>query len=364
MNPLKKNENLIYMLIWLMVLALPVFTLRGEQNFNWTRVLLEWVRISPFLLVFILNNNILVPRFLLQKKQTKYIIYLSVTIVCIAFLFDYTRYLKDYLIPEGPQPFNGNWPFDQPPGPGDHLPHRPEMGHLSLWARVFDRVIFSFLVVGFNTAVKLIFRRHEEEKNSEEQQKIHLQTELSFLRQQVSPHFFMNTLNNIHALIDIEKGQAQEAVIQLSHLMRYLLTGSQSGTAVLKDELDFLHSFINLMRLRYSERVEITVDLDVDHPERKIHPLLFVALVENAFKYGVSYSKPSAISIQAKTSNNELTFSVKNSKFQEATESGTGLGLENLRKQLALLYGTNFSLEIHETANSYHVELKIPFADD
>jgi len=353
----KDKENIIYLLISLIILLMPVFILRNEQQISTSRIILEWIRILPFFFIFIFNNAVLVPVFLFKKKQAWYFVLLSISIIVIAWLGDYTRFLNEFIRPEGSPP-------DIAPDFG-HLPPPSRIeGELSPWQRITDTIILGFMVAGFNTALKLILKSKEDEKQREEQQKIILQTELSFLRQQISPHFFMNTLNNIHALIDIEKTQAQEAVIQLSHLMRYLLTESQHGTAVLKDEFDFLNSFIDLMRLRYSERVEIFVDLDIHEPERKIHPSLFVSLVENAFKYGVSYSKPSAIFIQAKTSANTLIFSVKNNKFHNATKPSTGLGLENLRKQLALLYGTNFSLEIQETADIYHVELKIPFADD
>lgn len=350
----KVKENIIYILISLIILLMPVFILRNEQQLTTPRIIMEWIRILPFFFIFIFNNAVLVPVYLFKKKQAQYLVLLSISIILIAWMGDYTRYLNEYFRLEG-----------RPPDFA-HLPPPIEIEEevSSPWQRITDTIILGYMVAGFNTAMKLILKSKEDEKQHEEQQKIMLQTELSFLRQQISPHFFMNTLNNIHALIDIEKTQAQEAVIQLSRLMRYLLTESQNGTAVLKDELDFLNSFIDLMRLRYSDRVDISIDLNIDMPERKIHPLLFVSLVENAFKYGVSYSKPSAIFIQAKTSVNALVFSVKNKKFSEAPESGTGLGLENLRKQLALLYGNNFSLEIQETADIYHVELKIPFAND
>ena len=171
----------------------------------------------------------------------------------------------------------------------------------------------------------------------------------------------MNTLNNIHALIDIDTNQAQVAVIKLSKLMRYLLTESQQGKAPIKDEFDFLNSYIDLMRLRYSDRVKISVELNVEKPEKKIPSLLFVSLVENAFKYGVSYSKPSFITIWSKTTNEELIFSVKNSISPEKSlEPGTGVGLENLRKQLSLIYGSNFKFEVQEIEEVYQVLLQIP----
>lgn len=360
----KHRENLIYLSIWLTVFALPVFTLRGESNFSWERVIIEWFRILPFLLIFILNNNGLVPFFLFRKKNLQYLLILTIAVVLISLLFDNFRHIQEYLMPERPPHFGNNDLFDRPPPPGKRMP-KPEPYSLSIMGRLIDRIIISYLVVGFNTAVKFVFKHQEEEKKQEEQKKIHLQTELSFLRQQISPHFFMNTLNNIHALIEIEASHAQAAIIKLSKLMRYLLTESQQGKAYIKDEFDFLNSYIDLMRLRYSDRVKISVDLNIDDARKKIPTLLFVSLVENAFKYGISYSKPSFITIWAKMQNNKLIFNVKNSKSPEKSlESGTGVGLENLRKQLSLLFGANFSFEIQETDEIFNVQLQIPLEND
>ena len=123
-----------------------------------------------------------------------------------------------------------------------------------LGGRFFDLIIISFLVVGFNTAVKFVFRRQEEEQNIEEQKKIHIQTELSFLKQQISPHFFMNTLNNIHALVDISPEEAKEAIIRLSGLMGYMLYESQTEKISVQKEMDFVRSYVELMRIRFHQR--------------------------------------------------------------------------------------------------------------
>jgi len=359
MNSKTGRENLIYFLIWIIVLALPVFRLIGEGGFNWISIWLEWIRISPFMLVFFLNNYVLVPLLLFRKSNLKYLLYVSLIIVAISFLSDFTNYLRDFLLP------NNIPPFRNLPPEGHGTPHTRGMEQSTYGARVFDRTLLSYLVVGFNTAVKFIFKRQEDEKNNEELQKMHLQTELSFLRQQISPHFFMNTLNNIHALIEYDYRLAQVSVIKLSKLMRYLLTESQEGVATLGDEFEFLNAYVDLMRLRFSERVQIKIDWHFDNPDRKIHSLLFVSLVENAFKYGVNHSGASIITILAETVDDKLILYVENDKFPEiVNESSTGLGLENLKKQLNLLYTDNFELSIWSTDNHFYVQLTIPLEND
>lgn len=347
------NEALIYVVIWLMVLALPIFTLRGTEYFNWSIALQEWIRFVPFLLIFIINNKVLVPNFLFKKRNVQYIVWLSIAIIGIVYFSEYLRFLNESFHPNPPPRFSP-----------DGFHPRANDGKI-LGGRLIDKIIISFLVVGFNTAIKFVFKRQEEEQQAEIQKKMHLETELALLRHQISPHFFMNTLNNIHALIDIEKTQAQKAVIKLSHLMRYLLSESKKGTATLKEEFEFLNSYIDLMRLRFSEKVKVTVSLTIEDDAKKIPSLLFVSLVENAFKYGVSYSKLSSISIMAHEADKELVFTVENTKSSTNTaEESTGVGLENLRKQLELIYGSRSSFNISEDELMFKVELKIPFIYD
>lgn len=345
-----KRENIIYLIIWLFVLLLPVFTLQGARNFSQTRVYMEWIRMLPFLLIFIINNSVLVPKLLLNKKTVFYGISVLVLVVGVTLASQYLRYIQNLVL---------EW---QQQSPRQYL-FRSQGKTFEY--RMATNILISFLVVGFNNAIKLLINREKEEKLQQEKDKVHLQTELSFLRNQISPHFFMNTLNNIHALIKFDADQAQKSVIQLSTLMRHLLNESKNGLATIQTEFDFIKSYVDLMRIRLSKRVEITIDLDVTESDRIIPSLLFISLVENAFKYGVDYSKTCFISIIAGVENDQLFFEVKNSKAtQNEEEVKTGVGLENLKKQLVLLYGPNYSLDITDNDFEFIVNLKIPLNDD
>ncbi|WP_180327367.1 sensor histidine kinase [Labilibaculum manganireducens] len=252
-------------------------------------------------------------------------------------------------------------PFRKPPN--DRKPLFE--GYKSFNYIIFENMIISFLVIGFNNAIKIGIQRHLEELQHEEKEKIYLKTELSFLRQQISPHFFMNTLNNIHALIEIDQIQAQKSIIKLSKLMRYLLNESQQGTATIREEFEFMTSYIDLMRIRYSDKVKINIDLDVKEDYIKIPSLLFISLVENAFKYGVSYSQESYIFIDAKQDQHWLIFEIKNSVSPlSKKEKGIGVGLVNLQKQLDILFDGIQSLNITESENEYYVRLTIPLEND
>lgn len=354
----RKRENIIYFLIGCMVLLLPIFVLHNEQQLHWHRIIMEWVRILPLLIVFGWNNFFLLPHFFLKKKYPEYFIILLASIFIIVYLGDYTRYVKEYFISE-------ERPLKNPPYFDRNQIITNNESKMSAWVRILNTTLLSILVVGFNTAVKLIFKRHNEEKALEEKQKLYLQTELSFLRQQISPHFFMNTLNNIHALIDIEQSQAQRAIIELSNMMRYLLEGSQQHYSTIKEEFDFLNSYIDLMRLRCSDKVKISINLNVENPGKKIHPLLFVSLVENAFKHGISYRHDSYIDIKATIEGNRLIFQTENYDFQKKADSARkGIGMENLQKQLSLLYGKNYELNVKKIENKYITILIIPLNDN
>lgn len=192
-------------------------------------------------------------------------------------------------------------------------------------------------------------------------EKENAESQLAFLRNQVSPHFFMNTLNNIHSLIDIEKEEAKETIIRLSKLMRHLLYDSEVEEIAIQKEIEFVRNYVDLMRLRYSEKVNINLDIQPDIPEKTIPPLLFTSFVENAFKHGISYQHDSYIFITFSHQNNKLLFRIENSNYKNEIDEGpSGIGIENARKRLDLLYGNLYSLKIEEKKLVYIVNLSIP----
>lgn len=342
-----KSENVIYLLVWLMVFLGPMFSLQNSgEEFSWARVLVEWVRLSPFLLVFLVNNALLSPYFLLKKKLLYYLLAVTVLIIVVVMLSSNIRHIV-------------NWIYESLDVERVQRRFFKSKGEL-----LGEKAVMSILVVGINNTIKLLIQRQVEETEHEEQKKLLAQTELSFLRNQISPHFFMNTLNNIHALIELDPDKAGKSVIQLSGLMRHMLSEANREKAPIKAEFDFLNSYINLMKLRCSKRVKIDVDFNVEDNDRLIPSFLFVSLVENAFKYGVDYSSPSFISISANIVDDSLIFRSSNSiSAQNNTKENTGLGLDNLRKQLDLLYKRSYDLKISEKESQFSVYLKIPLYD-
>ena len=185
------------------------------------------------------------------------------------------------------------------------------------------------------------------------------QTELEYLKHQINPHFFMNTLNNIHALIDVDTEKAKESVIELSKIMRYILYDSSQPIISLQKEITLLNNYIALMRIRYTDSIDISVNIADNLPDVQIPPLLFISFIENAFKHGISYQHPSFVHIMLETREKELSFYIVNSNFSD-THNPSGIGLENVTKRLQLLYGDKYILETRAEENSFSVNLIIP----
>ena len=173
----------------------------------------------------------------------------------------------------------------------------------------------------------------------------------------------MNTLNNIHALIDIDTESAKNAVIELSKMMRYVLYESGREIISLNRDIQFLKNYIELMRIRYTDAVNISVESPGNLPEQlSIPPLLLIVFVENAFKHGVSYNHPSFIRLKIEYADGQVTSTLTNSHHAaQSSKHPAGIGLENVRKRLELIYGAkNYSLEIREEEKTYTVKLVIP----
>jgi len=379
MKSQRKIEVLIYTLIWLMVFIIPIFSDNNLDGKDWNFIFSEWIRYTPLLIIFIINDLWLSKKYLLKRKYLKYVISIVILLITFSSVFVFTRHINQAIVPvreELMPPMNhsradmmpdenlnnqrgSDLSFDgNPPLPPDirkmHSPLR----------NILESIILSFLVIGFNDALKLAFRFNKDEVSRQKSEKIYLETQLSFLRTQISPHFFMNTLNNIHALIDIEPERAQKAIIKLSNLMRYLLKQSEDGQNTIKEEFNFLMAYIDLMSLRYSDKVKINTDFILDYPDVKIPSLLFISVVENAFKYGVSYEKESFIDIMALQDTHNLKFISINSKTSNSnnknTLSRTGVGLSNLKKQLDLLFPEKYTLKIEDKEDTYKITIIIP----
>ena len=170
----------------------------------------------------------------------------------------------------------------------------------------------------------------------------------------------MNTLNNIHALVDIDPEQAKDSIVDMSRMMRYLLYESEKQYVSLNSAVIFLNKYLNLMKLRYTDQVTLNLKVPESLSEDiVVAPLVFIPFVENAFKHGVSYDKPSVIDISIEKKNDRLVFHSSNTKSNVKHEFG-GVGINNVTKRLELIYGNDYSLDIQDEETTYDVRLDLP----
>lgn len=408
---MKRNEiieNLVYAGIWLMLLLTPIISLLIRMStdsniqFSWNEVFDSWRMMVPFLLVFVLHNFVMA-RLLIYNHKT--VLYLTLTLALLVVFQLYECQHRPRPMDEGAKP---QWtaapapphaqdgrPMPQADGtqamphPADMHPRPQADGHSTLQGPPpppHDRdgrhdgmddgrpplmdhsgpvmpLLALMLMLGLNLGIKSFFKSRQEAKKMEALQRAHLEQQLEYLKYQVNPHFFMNTLNNIHALVDIDPEQAKTTILELSKLMRYVLYEGAKDRVPLLREVGFLQNYVTLMRLRYTERVKIDMTIDPDLPDRKVPPMILITFVENAFKHGVSYRNASFIDIRLHHSEGRLYFDCINSRQDnEQTEHG-GVGLRNVRERLQLLFGEDYTLQTEESADRYEVHLDFPTYD-
>ena len=203
-----------------------------------------------------------------------------------------------------------------------------------------------------------------QEKQQQEKQKERLQSELSFLRSQISPHFIFNILNSIVYLIRTKSDAAEPVTLKLSELMRYMLYESENAQIPLEKEVSYLGNYIELQKVRFEEDVKIELNTEGGATTQNIEPMLLIPFVENAFKHGVGMVIDPTIDIDLKISENALSFSVKNKIAPETAiekDSSSGIGLKNVQRRLELLYPNAHELIIKKENGWFEVTLNLSF---
>lgn len=225
----------------------------------------------------------------------------------------------------------------------------------------FLNYLLALFVLVFNFGVSIFFRSLTDGERMKELQQENLRSALDYLKYQINPHFLMNTLNNIHALIDIDPAMAQRSLMELSKMMRHVLYDASNNSVSLDQEIVFLNNYIELMRLRLVDDVEVNFEKSGPCSSMRIPPLILIVFVENAFKYGVSYRSKSLIDIHLEAREGRVYFTCKNTYFgTQDSSKPSGIGIENVKKRLNLLYQDDYTLHISHDDEFFDVELNIP----
>lgn len=339
----KVIQVIVHTIAWAMMFCSPLFFSQGEGNsISWARYLGFCASPLAFMLVFYPNYFVLIDRLLFRKRLGTFVLINLLLIILLAVgLHGWHEFHRTYVM--------GIPPSSRPRA----------RTQFYLFFMLRDAVTM-LLVTGLSVAIKMTGRWYRVEREKQEIEKERTQAELQNLKSQLNPHFLFNTLNNIYALVALNPQQAQYALHSLSQLLRYVLYDNNQQMMPLSKELAFIRSYVELMSLRLSKQVQLEVNLPEDDRGYQVAPLLFIALIENAFKHGVSATEPSFIHISfALTGGDTLICTVENSCFpkNELDRSGSGIGLENLRRRLSLLYPGQHILRMEKIGEQYVAQL-------
>ena len=252
-----------------------------------------------------------------------------------------------------------------PKGFIEHIPderHR-QFALANFYASSLVAILMSAFLAGIALLVHHVRRTMVIKQQLKEEHQKRTEAELEWLKNQLNPHFLFNTLNNISSLVQIDADKAQDAIAQLSDLMRYAMYETRREMVPIQGEVEFMRNYIELMKLRCNDKTEVNVQCSMVNGQLEVAPLLFISLIENAFKHGVSSSRPSKIDIRLEQQDDSLVFTCDNTNFpkDDTDRSGSGIGLENTRRRLDLLYGGHYTWDQSVNGDIYHVRIALKY---
>lgn len=377
-----RKEHIIYTLLWIVLYLSPVMSMymRMSTNphidFSWEEILNAWKFNTVWVVLFSIHNFLLAPILIIKRRTWLYTaLAMSLLAITMCTLYvmrpDHRMRHPKSLPPTECKQCNTDkecpeCEYDRPYS-NDPERRKPEMRLFSpmplFGPGEMVAVFGGLLLMGMNLGVKLYFRSQEATEALTQIEKHALERQLQYLKYQVNPHFFMNTLNNIHALVDIVPERAKASIVELSKLMRYVLYEGNNKLTPLSREVQFLRNYVQLMSMRYNTgNVSISLDAPDVLPDSMLPPLLLVIFVENAFKHGISYRTKSFVEISLQPHADRLLFSCRNSRPEIKHDENMkgGVGLSNVRRRLDLLFPDDYTLDIKETDDTYTVKLEIP----
>ena len=339
--------NTTQLLVWVGVFIIPslvTWTMTGHSEQALKVLGVTFHILFPFLLLYGLNYYLLVPRFLQGRRPGWFYLANAVLIVGM----NLYRFI---------------------PRPGFEFPKEvvEQFGASSMWAMYVGGVLFALfgqvLIILLAVGIRQIMRSNEVEFQLEEERRKTAEAELTWLKHQLNPHFLFNTLNNNSSPTQIDPDRAQESIGQLSDLLRYALYDSESEKVPLSSELEFMDNYIDLMALRCNDLTTVEKRLETPARPVEVAPLLFISLVENAFKHGVNARYPSFVHVIMRYEDGVLVFICENSLFEKqgSDHIGSGIGLENMKRRLELLYPGRYRYRQKAEDGKYTVEVVLSF---
>ena len=316
----KRLKIFLHIVFWAFMFLSPMQYMRGT-GMSMLQYLMNCMPSLLLMVVFYANFKWLTYRYFVEGKHRYYTIINFIMIISFAiFLHYWMDFTRDL--------FQPSYRLTRTPDALDDF--------LSFVRDIANFCIFATAA----TCIALAQQWYWADKALRNAEAARVAAELGNLRSQINPHFLLNTLNNIYALTAIDHTRAQSAIQQLSKMLRHMLYDNQEQLVSLTDEVQFIENYFNLMKIRLPKSVDVKLEKDLENPHTKVAPLLFISLVENAFKHGVSSTEPSFIHMTMTQKGNSLCVIIENSNFpkSEKDRSGHGIGLQQVQRRLDLAY--------------------------
>ena len=344
MKKVTKKDWLLFLAqagVWLlMLLLLPLATFISTRNWETTSAsfVMVWQLLRAPLVVWFANFYLFGP-FLFFRRR--YWLFFAVNLLLIlaanyGFIYGYFVFRE-------------------------RMPEMDGRAWLGFFSGAFMFLLLNIITVAVAIGIRHFMRTRQVRQQLEDERHKNTEAELAWLKNQINPHFLFNTLNNISSLTQIDPDRAQDAIAQLSDLLRYAMYETNKKTVPLSGEVEFMRNYIELMKLRCNAQTVVNARFAVLSSQFEVAPLLFISLIENAFKHGVSSNRPSTIDISLIQDDARLEFCCDNTNYpkDDADRSGSGIGIENTRRRLDLIYSDRYQWEQSLQDNIYHVKITL-----
>lgn len=335
---LKYSKIVLHFFLWLVLFLYPIASLDSQYL-----IYRNWLSLTSILLAFYSNYFVLVDYYFLKNKKIQFY---TLNLLLIVILY----FLIAYIIAN---------PIFHP-----SLNGRPIREIRSGALTTVQVILPIILSIGMCVGLKVNTHLNKNKLLLQQVKQTQLNAEIKYLKYQVQPHFLFNTLNNIYALIDTSPNKAKQSIHTMSKMMRYLLHDASNNKVPLVKEIEFLERYIDLMQLRVSSNLALEKNFPIVNQPIKIAPLILITFIENAFKHGIDAIKGSYITINLEIEKEHMKYSVINSSFPEKEKNtDSGIGLENLKKRLGILYPNKFDLITKEENNTYIAQLTLNYKE-
>lgn len=348
---------IIHLCAWLVILFLPPFAMwRIDIAMNPPDYAKLFAIPLAIIIIFYLNYLFLIDRFLLRGKAAYFILWnMLIVALLLAAVYGATEIFRTCPGPVPPFPENpGGHGYPVPPGMDEPVfPVRPKRF-------IWGDIILCLLSIGIACAIKMTVNWSKAEKRRQELEKENMRAQLQNLKSQINPHFLFNSLNNIYSFVESNPRMARTSIENLCGLLRHALYRSNSRTVPFCDEVQFLKDYIDLALVRVTAESRISISLPDNPSDTPVAPMLFISLVENAFKHGICPGKESFVDISLTEGDGYITMQTENSIRRTSGDDHIGgIGLKNLLKRLEIMYRDKYSFDCGPDGDIYRTCLTI-----